>query len=1263
MGKTIEILTKLTIALSCVMSGVTGIYAEETSVKDTEVQEDNRYSIKVSETKDIEIPEGTDITIINEDEEFISAEQKEAGILTVQGLGKTEDAVIRVIANEQEILLHFEVIQEDTEEILYEDPAEEVSEPEETANPAETVEPVSEEITEEETIEPDEPAEEGISEREEEVIEEPVQEEVSPEELIEEEESSEDPVQEEMPADEITEEELSEAIITEEPEEFIEEITETVVLIEEAPASEEIQETENEVLIEDPVVFEASVYSISVTGGTASVNGSTVKKAEENAKVTLSAASKSGYRFIGWLSSQVTVTNNIFTMPAQSVSVVAQYEKLPCWENTDQGVKYVLLNGKYASGWTVIGNEKYYFGDDNCMATGWTNIDGTEYCFSNEGILLKDTWYDDCWARSDGTKAKSEWVDGNEYYVNAKGKKVSWISYTALSKVQTSTRLGYYVAESYTPPEQSLASYDLAYEKGSRIMVADLRFTLDGVAVCSHNNKITYARKTDGTEPARYPSVSKLTLEQLQEYDYGLYKGKLYEGTKLLTLEEMCAWIKKHSDTKLYIEVKSLENGNVSAVTELLNKYGIVSRTSYITNYNDADQVQAMNTVHKQLPSLRLGLWVADSASAQITDDMIKVINKVNGDNEVFLWYWNTTQLTDEVVNKMSDKGVGYGFGILSKFGSMLSYFLQAENHMYASEIETRGLVFADELAVHSGNKAADIGFKQTNGNWYYLKSDNTKVTGWLLLEGDWYYFNAKGIMQTGWLELNGFRFWLGSNGKKATGYRTINSKKYYFDDSGVLYTGWRWMNDNWYYYYESGDNIGLMAKGWVKKDGYTYYMKSTGIRFAGGFLTVDGKKYYFNKRGEMQTGWLKYDGSWYYLNAKGAMVTGWKKIDGSWYYLKKTGEMATGWLKLSGYWYYLNESGRMVTGFKKINGKTYYFNSSGRMMKGWQKIGGYWYYLGTDGVRRYGWQKISSSWYWFDSSGIMVTGFRVIGKKTYYFAAGGKMVTGPLQIADSSYYFEKSGAMRTGWLWYEGSYYYYDKEGRMLYGWQHIGTPWYYFNEEGKMVRGLVWIDEKPVEFAETGELIDLMKLPEELRTTGWIEEDGGWKYRKDDLYYALGWLKLEKGWYYLKEDYTRAVGWMRIDDFWYNFDYEGVMRTGWIKTGDYWYYCSAGGKMQTGLKKISGKIYFFENNGVMAAGWKTVDGSTYYFKPKGAAATGMYTVDSKTYFFDEEGKMYKGWKRIDTDWYYFKADGTMAVSTTINGFKIGSDGRLITE
>ena len=94
---------------------------------------------------------------------------------------------------------------------------------------------------------------------------------------------------------------------------------------------------------------------------------------------------------------------------------------------------------------------------------------------------------------------------------------------------------------------------------------------------------------------------------------------------------------------------------------------------------------------------------------------------------------------------------------------------------------------------------------------------------------------------------------------------------------------------------------------------------------------------------GKIIKGWYQDDsGNWYHLDeTDGTMNTGWfqdVKDDGRWYYFNDSGIMQTGWLQLNGIWFYLETDS---TGHKgecymnrtaAIAGKSYTFDADGHM-------------------------------------------------------------------------------------------------------------------------------------------------------------------------------------------------------------------------------------------------------------------------------------------------------------------------------------------
>ena len=179
----------------------------------------------------------------------------------------------------------------------------------------------------------------------------------------------------------------------------------------------------------------------------------------------------------------------------------------------------------------------------------------------------------------------------------------------------------------------------------------------------------------------------------------------------------------------------------------------------------------------------------------------------------------------------------------------------------------------------------------------------------------------------------------------------------------------------------------------WIKKNNNTYFIKDNGQK-AVDWNLIDGKWYYFNKSGVMQTGWLLNKNAWYYLKDNGEMATDWYEVDGKYYYSNELGVMQTGWLLKKNTWYYLKDNGEMATDWYEVDGKYYYSNESGAMQTGWLLKKNTWYYLKGNGEMATDWYNVDGKWYYFNESGVMQTGW-LLNKNTWYYLKGnGEMAT-----------------------------------------------------------------------------------------------------------------------------------------------------------------------------------------------------------------------------------------------------------------------------
>lgn len=310
---------------------------------------------------------------------------------------------------------------------------------------------------------------------------------------------------------------------------------------------------------------------------------------------------------------------------------------------------------------------------------------------------------------------------------------------------------------------------------------------------------------------------------------------------------------------------------------------------------------------------------------------------------------------------------------------------------------------------VQNAMAATQSGWVTEDGDMRYMDSDGYYLTdSWKKKDGDWYYLNEEGYVT-----------------------RSSIVDEYYVDENGKR------ISEQW---------IGVPNEDeWDDEapDTYWYYFGKNGKSVVSKFQSIEGKTFYFNEEGHMQTGKLELDGHTYYLGEEGdgVMKTGWVQLEHEFDDLDE-----------DTVWHYFDGNGRMVMNQvdRKIS-NNYYSFENGILQTGWYKlpvsteetatasdaatpeIASYQYYE-SDGKRANGWyemegvSEISEEGETFTfhfkngqplhaTSGIQT--FTVNSKK-YGFNTRGEMQTG-LQLVTlddnttANFYFGVDGIMKTG--------------------------------------------------------------------------------------------------------------------------------------------------------------------------------------------------------------------------------------------------------
>lgn len=173
---------------------------------------------------------------------------------------------------------------------------------------------------------------------------------------------------------------------------------------------------------------------------------------------------------------------------------------------------------------------------------------------------------------------------------------------------------------------------------------------------------------------------------------------------------------------------------------------------------------------------------------------------------------------------------------------------------------------------------------------------------------------------------------------------------------------------------------------GWVSDNNETRYY-DTENHFVTGMNTIEGKKYYFNNDGVLQSGILKIGKAYYYADGKGAIRT------------------ARGFVSCSGRLYYVQNGGQILAGKTfKLGKKTYRAAGNGVIMRGVYKWGKYYYYSDSKGVLRTakGRFRWKSNTYYCNKGGKLTTKKMVkSGKYYYYFDSAAKAKTKAFKYHD----------------------------------------------------------------------------------------------------------------------------------------------------------------------------------------------------------------------------------------------------------------------
>lgn len=113
-------------------------------------------------------------------------------------------------------------------------------------------------------------------------------------------------------------------------------------------------------------------------------------------------------------------------------------------------------------------------------------------------------------------------------------------------------------------PQNTLPAFEASLEIGVDGFETDVHLTADGYPIICHNYEIDKTSNGTGT-------ISKMTLQQIKQYDFGSYFSKDFEGIKAPTLDEFLILCQSAEIEILNIELKPSKENNMDVVKKTID--------------------------------------------------------------------------------------------------------------------------------------------------------------------------------------------------------------------------------------------------------------------------------------------------------------------------------------------------------------------------------------------------------------------------------------------------------------------------------------------------------------------------------------------------------------------------------------------------------------------------------------------------------------------------------------------------------------------
>ena len=213
-------------------------------------------------------------------------------------------------------------------------------------------------------------------------------------------------------------------------------------------------------------------------------------------------------------------------------------------------------------------------------------------------------------------------------------------------------------------PENTLLSYEAAYQHGARYMELDLQLTKDAIPVLHHDASLQRMAGVD-------LDIREIEAKELKQYRASFPErfDNEFADNKFTKLKKFCKWLTKHPDVQVFFELKqeSIDRFGLELfVDTVYQRLADVQDQCIIISFNPhvVEYARKISTVRT---GWVLPQWSDESRTIaeQLKPDFLfcskKILPNNNGDIWQGPWQWAVYNLDDiESAIAMSERGIPY---------------------------------------------------------------------------------------------------------------------------------------------------------------------------------------------------------------------------------------------------------------------------------------------------------------------------------------------------------------------------------------------------------------------------------------------------------------------------------------------------------------------------------------------------------------------------------------------------------------------------